>query len=84
MSIKSKKETGPRGSFAMQQIREALQGEACIAHGCYLWPVDVPRPGQLTQGPCHCLENRSKARYAVTLLRSWLQEMIEREREATK
>jgi hypothetical protein len=66
----------------MQQIREALQGQACLSQSCSLWPVDVDRPGQLTQGACHCLENPLKARYAVTLLRQWMRELIER--EATK
>jgi hypothetical protein len=69
------KDDRPKGSYAIQRIREDLQSSACIAHSCYVWPADVKRQGQLTQGPCHCLRSEQLARYTVTLLRFWIAEL---------
>ena len=64
-------------SYTIQQIRESLEADSCRARSCYVWPADIPRPGQLTQGPCHCLENHHCARSTVTLLRMWIAELTE-------
>jgi len=62
----------------IERIRESLEADSCRAGSCYVWPADVPRSGQLTQGPCHCLERHQCAKNTVALLRMWIAELTAR------